>query len=66
LKQVQVDKVEVEKACDFIAKMQKKLQVYKSLKYEQEYKDWVKGKAPRYPLEVSLSRGSKCTWVFGL
>jgi len=39
LKQAQVDKVEAEKkAGDFIAKVQKEVQVYKRLKYEQGYK----------------------------
>ena len=41
LKQAQVDKIETEKkAGDFIAKVQKKVQVYKHLKYEQGEKDW--------------------------
>ena len=57
LKQAQVDKVETEKAGYFMAKVQKEVQVYKRLKYEQGYKDRAQGKSPRYPLEVSISRG---------
>ena len=40
LRQAHVYKVEAEKkAGDFLAKVQKEVQVYKHLKYEQEYKD---------------------------
>ena len=44
LKQAQAEKVEAKKAGDFKAKVQKEIQVYKRLKYEQEYKDRLKEK----------------------
>ena len=60
LKQAQADKVETEKkASDFKAKVQKEIQVYKRLKYEQGYKDRAQGKVPRHPLEVNVSRGDQ-------
>ena len=57
LKQAQVAKVKAEKkASDFITKLQKEVQVFKHLKYEQGYKYRAQGKALRYPLKVGISR----------
>jgi len=47
------------KAGDFIANLLKEVQVYKHLKYKQGYMDRVQRKAPRYPLEASVSRGDQ-------
>ena len=68
LKQAQGKKAEVEKkAGDFKPKVQKEIQVYKRLKYEQGYKDQVQEKVPRYPLEVKVSRRDQsASWVLGL
>ena len=57
MKQARVNKVDAKKkAIDFIVKVQKEVQVYNFLKYEQGYKNQVQGKAQNYPLEVSVSR----------
>ena len=60
MKQAHADKAKAEKkASDFMVKVQKEVQVCKLLKYKKGYKDRAQGKAPRNPLEVSVSRGDQ-------
>ena len=59
-KQAQADKVEGEKKVgNFKVKVQKEIQVYKRLKYEQGYEDQAQEKTARNPLEVNVSRGDQ-------
>ena len=61
LKQALADKAEAEKeAGNVVERVQKEVWVVKLIKYRGVY-GRAQGKAPRYPLEIRISRGDQCT-----